>query len=370
MAHCQADASDSLERKRVEISLSQQTETSLCRHGRRRFRDMQAASAAKLRLDRSRNMLKVYGTDSEVESIRRQLECLGGVRKVIPVAVWCELMRTRLEEDPERSTLQKMQAKCGCRIHIERSEQEVRIFGSHDSTMLAIHLIEDFARRCREVVIPITCCTIPVDMIEEIVETCHVSLNLEDDKVVVYGLQEATAVAAKRIREYMQEAESLCASADTSDNDSATGASSSLGSWYDGETRVGEGDCTPMQSEAGEAQLDLSCMPSPDSEEVASAKLQQALQAPGCPAEVPAPPAHAPQVPMLLPSSGQGPMIMLQQPCSSQVGCQWMVVGVVPQAAYVPSSQGVPLPSQMPVPMALPGSTSEAAGRRMPVPSR
>eukprot|EP00403_Amphidinium_massartii_P024739 CAMPEP_0178406212 /NCGR_PEP_ID=MMETSP0689_2-20121128/18797_1 /TAXON_ID=160604 /ORGANISM="Amphidinium massartii, Strain CS-259" /LENGTH=329 /DNA_ID=CAMNT_0020027249 /DNA_START=94 /DNA_END=1080 /DNA_ORIENTATION=- len=208
MAHAtttSADSSSSLEvaweeRIVVEIPLSQATEGSLCRHGRRRLRDMQAKSAARIRYDRARSVLKVSGPSSAVEEVQRQLDCLGGVKEVVPTAVWCELMRTRLEEDPSKSALQNMQKQSGCRIHIERSLQEVRIFGSSQNTQVALHLLHDFARRCTEVSVPSDEGSVSEDLVQRITDEHAVTVNVEKRRVVVYGIKAAVRSAVRELR--------------------------------------------------------------------------------------------------------------------------------------------------------------------------
>eukprot|EP00971_Amphidinium_carterae_P235236 4668063-Amphidinium_carterae.1 len=70
---CQTEAASSDEKMQVEIQLSTSLESSLCRRGRRRFRELQANSAAKIRLDRERAVLKVHGREPEVLAVRKKL---------------------------------------------------------------------------------------------------------------------------------------------------------------------------------------------------------------------------------------------------------------------------------------------------------
>jgi len=226
---CQPDVASSGEKTQTEIQLSASVESSLCRRGRLRFRELQANSTAKLRLDRTRAVLKVRGTESEILAVRRKLECLGGVRKVVSTAVWCELMRTRLDEKPEQSMLQWMQLQSGCRIHIERSLQEVRLFGPDDNTKHGIELIDNFSERCVEVAIPSPSDAMPDSVVKAITDAYQVTVNVEMRQVMIYGLQDAVEQAKHEVESYLKSGTlSLVAAVDTDVDSDDDGTSSSF----------------------------------------------------------------------------------------------------------------------------------------------
>mmetsp|Transcript_2303 Transcript_2303/g.4803 ORF Transcript_2303/g.4803 Transcript_2303/m.4803 type:complete len:461 (-) Transcript_2303:124-1506(-) len=199
-----SEAFGSEDRAFVEIPITAAVESSLCRRGRRRFRDLQANSVAKIRFDRPRRVLRVFGNEQEVESVRRQLECLGGQRKLVSTAVWCELMRNRCVEDAEKSTLHYFQKESGCRIHIERSHQEVRLFGPDECTAAAEQLIDNFALQCIELPLAVQDGLLPDETIQEITEACAVTLNVETEQLVLYGLQDAVNRAARSLLKHIE----------------------------------------------------------------------------------------------------------------------------------------------------------------------
>eukprot|EP00971_Amphidinium_carterae_P113002 2238007-Amphidinium_carterae.1 len=240
------EAAASGEKTQVEIKLSTAVESSLSRRGRRRFRELQANSSAKIRFDRARAVLKIIGTEPEILAVQRKLECLGGVRKrvaqrsmllseVVPTAVWCELMRTRLDENPEQSVLQLMQLQSGCRIHIERSLQEVRLFGPDENTRHGLELIEEFSARCVEAAIPSKPDSMPDSVVKAVTDAFQVTVNVEMRQVMVYGLKDAVRKARHEVESYLQSGIlSLDASVDTdveSDDGASSSFSSSVATW-------------------------------------------------------------------------------------------------------------------------------------------
>mmetsp|Transcript_34908 Transcript_34908/g.81661 ORF Transcript_34908/g.81661 Transcript_34908/m.81661 type:complete len:310 (-) Transcript_34908:487-1416(-) len=198
------------ERIHVEIPLSVTLETSLCRRGRRRFREIQATSTARIRFDRAHTVLKVSGTAEEIWDVRRKLESFGGVRQVVPTAVWCELMRTRLEADPAKSALERIQTLCGCRVHIERSRQEVRFFGSEENCQRGLELVESFSASCSEGYVPLPATAVgqnpllPDAVAKAVAEEFEVTVNMEQRRVVVYGLTAAVAEAVTAVERYLE----------------------------------------------------------------------------------------------------------------------------------------------------------------------
>ena len=50
--------------------------------------------------------------------------------------------------------LQRIQNQSGCRLHIERSKSEVRLFGSKEAAAVADRLLDDFQKMCMERFIP------------------------------------------------------------------------------------------------------------------------------------------------------------------------------------------------------------------------
>mmetsp|Transcript_55682 Transcript_55682/g.132767 ORF Transcript_55682/g.132767 Transcript_55682/m.132767 type:complete len:425 (-) Transcript_55682:111-1385(-) len=182
---------DGQEMVTVQIPLSAAIETSLCRRGRRRFHEIQQCHpAAKVRFDRRKKILKVVGTQEMVDSVRRQLESLGGSHKLVPDAVWYELLRTRSEEDASKSLLLQVQEKTGCRIHIERGQHEVRIFGPDEEAEVAERMIDELSEICldRQVLVQDGVSVHP-SALQCIAETCEVTITLQKGSIMVYGIQ-------------------------------------------------------------------------------------------------------------------------------------------------------------------------------------
>jgi len=335
------EAASSGEKIHEEIKLSASVESSLCRRGRRRFRELQANSSAKIRFDRARAVLKCFGTESEILAVRRKLECLGGVRKVVPTAVWCELMRTRLDENPEKSMLQWMQTQCGCRIHIERSLQEVRLFGPDENTKHGLELIQEFSERCVEAAIPSKSDSMPDSVVKAITDTYQVTVNVEMRQVMVYGLKDAVEQAKHEVESYLETGSlTLVASVDTdaeSDDGTSSSFSSSAATW---------GECPEPSSPAGTDR----CLSNAFAADEVHAGAEDVLPtepffATAQPNLVPVPMTGC-YMPAMTQPMGSVPMAPVFQavlvPAGMMLAPVQMQGAVVPQTVCMPSMQSVP----------------------------
>jgi len=135
-----------------EIPLDEDLLGSFCRRGRRRLRELQEATQTIVRLDRARGCLSVTGTQSCISVVKRHLASLGGPRRDVGAPVWAELMRTRTVQRDE-AALARIQAESGCRVHIERQQREVRLFGPVDSVALAESRLKELEEECGEDVV-------------------------------------------------------------------------------------------------------------------------------------------------------------------------------------------------------------------------
>jgi len=192
----------------VSLQLSSVEEAALCRRGRFRFHEIQANHPnAKVRFDRRKKALKVVGSQTSVDSVRRQLQALGGGHKEVPTAVWYELLRTRTEEDAAKSLVQRVQEQSGCRIHIERGQREVRIFGADEDVEVAARLIDEFAESCSERRVQVAeGHAVSPSTLQCIAESCEVTITLQKDCVMIYGLEEKVNNAAVEVEiEFMGE---------------------------------------------------------------------------------------------------------------------------------------------------------------------
>jgi len=190
----------------VNISMEPELLTSFCRRGRQRLRAIRDSCKANLKLDRYNGILRVTGTEAAVEAVRRELSSLGGPRRAVPAAVWAELMRTRMMRSSSQALVLHIQAESGCRIHIERSWQEVRLFGPNESVAVADQMLEDLAAMCTQ-----ECVLVPPGnhmespAIQALARQCGVTLRIEDQMIVAMGMREPVAVAALELQKYARD---------------------------------------------------------------------------------------------------------------------------------------------------------------------
>mmetsp|Transcript_57581 Transcript_57581/g.153862 ORF Transcript_57581/g.153862 Transcript_57581/m.153862 type:complete len:426 (-) Transcript_57581:1100-2377(-) len=193
----------------VEISLDPELLNTLYRRSRRRLRDIQASCQALLKLDRARSSLRVSGSEEAVRSVRRHLENLSGPCKPLAPAVWAELMRTRTLRYSSRATIAHMQNQSGCRIHIERGRQEVRLFGPKEGIAVAVRLLDEFAETCGEEVVSVGSPTSALSSakLQALAHAFGITLRVEDQDVVVLGIKAAVADACQELRRYVSDPE-------------------------------------------------------------------------------------------------------------------------------------------------------------------
>jgi len=193
----------------VEISLDPELLNTLYRRSRRRLRDIQASCQALLKLDHARSSLRVSGSEEAIRSVRRHLENLSGPCKPLAPAVWAELMRTRTLCYSSRATIAKIQKQSGCRIHIERGTQEVRLFGPKEGIAVAVRLLDEFAEACGEEVVSVgsptsVLCSVKL---QALAHAFGITLRVEDQEVVVLGIKASVAEACKELRRYASDPE-------------------------------------------------------------------------------------------------------------------------------------------------------------------
>mmetsp|Transcript_84452 Transcript_84452/g.149423 ORF Transcript_84452/g.149423 Transcript_84452/m.149423 type:complete len:455 (-) Transcript_84452:167-1531(-) len=188
----------------IEIQLDAELLATFCRRGRRRLREIQTSSQAVLKLDRSRSVLRASGTESQIAEVRRQLECLGGPRKQITAALWAELMRTRTLQDTSTAAIECIQQQSQCRVHIERSKHEVRLFGPKPAVAVADRLLDALANMCLEKVVQVSDITaLASEMLHLMAHTCSVTLRVEKNCVFVLGLAVTVQTAAEELKRYV-----------------------------------------------------------------------------------------------------------------------------------------------------------------------
>jgi len=188
----------------VELALDPELLATFCRRSRRRLRDVQASCQVSVKLDRTRGVLRVTGTEPSIQAVRRQLASLAGPRRNVPPAVWAELMRTRKMCNSDQATVARLQEASGCRIHIERSQQEVRLFGPGEAVAIADQLLAELATQCTEQAV-----RLPKDValsssaLETLAHRCRITLRMEDGQIIVLGMAESVAEGAKQLTNYL-----------------------------------------------------------------------------------------------------------------------------------------------------------------------
>mmetsp|Transcript_148949 Transcript_148949/g.263327 ORF Transcript_148949/g.263327 Transcript_148949/m.263327 type:complete len:464 (-) Transcript_148949:72-1463(-) len=188
----------------VEIMLDPEILGALYRRGRRRLRDIQSSSQATLKLDRLRGVLRVTGSQESIADVRRQLECVSGSHMSVAAAVWAELMRTRADPDLNQAAIARIQHESGCRIHIERSAQQIQLFGPKDNSMIAEQLLEELDRMCVEEVVDVKCPLDPgfLQKLQSFAQEFGVTLQVGGNHVNILGIKGAVAEAAKELCSY------------------------------------------------------------------------------------------------------------------------------------------------------------------------
>jgi len=189
------------------IKLDPELLSTFCRRGRQRLQEIQACSHATLKLDRTKGLLWATGSERAIAEVRVRLECLGGPRKTVSAAVWAELMRTRtLVEGPavSKSAVERIQHLSGCRVHIERSKHEVRLFGPKSASAVADLLLNELEEMCTENLVDTPDAQrLSSDVLHQIAHSGSVSMRLEPQQIAVLGLRCAVEPAVAELKQYM-----------------------------------------------------------------------------------------------------------------------------------------------------------------------
>jgi len=188
--------------KMIEIDLDPELMNTLCRRGRRRLREIQTACQAVVKLDRVNSILRVYGAEDAIYAVRQHLSHLGGPRKAVSAPVWAELMRTRTHQSTEYAAVAQIQQDSGCRIHIERSHLEVRLFGPDDSITVAERLLEKLSEECTEEVTPLPMGSLSVTVLQSIADSHGVTICVDEEQVVTFGRRTKVKSAVGELASY------------------------------------------------------------------------------------------------------------------------------------------------------------------------
>mmetsp|Transcript_84085 Transcript_84085/g.132392 ORF Transcript_84085/g.132392 Transcript_84085/m.132392 type:complete len:376 (+) Transcript_84085:53-1180(+) len=172
-----------------EISLEPELINSLYRRGRRRLRDIQSNCGVNVWLDKLRGVLHLSGSKASVASAKHLIAGLGGPRKRISTAMWAELLRTRKQQSGPEAAVARIQLQSGCRLHVERTSQEVHLFGDSASVAIAEKLLMELDQDCAEEVITLDADPIPPTALQAIANSCDVTLQAEKDRLYILGLR-------------------------------------------------------------------------------------------------------------------------------------------------------------------------------------
>lgn len=190
----------------AEIQLDNEVLRALCIRSRRRFRDMKAASQAELKLDSTRGVMQVTGSKSAIADIRKKLETVTGPCLTVAGAVWAELMRTRMNPDPEQGAVAQMQESSGCRLHIERDSKQVRLFGPKDQIIGAQKLLKELDAMCIEKSVDMQGARCKdLTKLDAFATEFGVTLQVDETQITVLGIEGAVEAAAKDLREHSSE---------------------------------------------------------------------------------------------------------------------------------------------------------------------
>jgi len=187
----------------VTIPLSPELLNSLHRRRWRHLRGIEKTCKASIRLDRANSTLLVSGTEESVAAVKHRLAGLNGPRRMVSTAVWAELMRTRTLQDSRQSVLMRLQEESGCRIHIERSSREVRIFGTEADVQVAEQLLDDLDASVTEAALDIDVSLISELVLESLMHSRGVMVQVEGGSIKIFGKKDAVSNAVEDIREYV-----------------------------------------------------------------------------------------------------------------------------------------------------------------------
>jgi hypothetical protein len=184
-----------------EIRLEPELMNSLYRRGRRRLRDIQTNCGVNLWLDKLRGVLHLSGSKASVAAAKTSIAGLGGPRKRVSTAMWAELLRTRKLQAGDEAAVARIQLHSGCRIHVERSSQEVHLFGEPESVAIAEKLLKELDQRCVEEILALDTEYMNPTALQAVANSCGVTLQTENAYVCILGLRDSVKKAIHALKE-------------------------------------------------------------------------------------------------------------------------------------------------------------------------
>lgn len=194
-------------RTAVVLTLNKEMISSYCRRGpQRRFQEIQQNYNVTVNLDRKRGVLSITGDEAGHAIVRRQLICMSGKTRAVSAALWMELMRVRTLASGRQALMAQIQEESGCRVHIERTRKEVRLFGDVAAIAEADRMLKELAEQCVEEAVELKdASSLSTEVLEDFAVALEVSLCLEDDRIKVCGLREAVAKAMPQMEAMVQD---------------------------------------------------------------------------------------------------------------------------------------------------------------------
>jgi len=194
----------------VELPLDPELLALFCqRTQRRRLNDMHVTCKAIVKLVPHRGVLKVTGTEMSIEAVRNKLAGFAGPRRQLPAPVWAELMRTRKSGSANggEGALSRLQTASGCRIHIERTNNEVRLFSPPEIVSIADRLLEQFCEECSEEIVDAGNVPLCPPALDALANSCSVTLRVEEEhnQIMVHGLQKNVIKGAAFLHRYLSD---------------------------------------------------------------------------------------------------------------------------------------------------------------------
>jgi DNA-binding TFAR19-related protein (PDSD5 family) len=110
-------------------------------------------------------------------------------------------MRSRTNTDPSQAAIARLQQQSGCRVHIERSVEQVRLFGPKRKQQVVQRLLEDLDRMCiSEVVRMPFAPQLDTQMLQTFAQEFGVTLQVDGEQLAVIGIQGAVSEATEELR--------------------------------------------------------------------------------------------------------------------------------------------------------------------------
>jgi len=121
----------------------------------------------------------------------------------VTAAVWAELMRTRTNPDPAEAAVARIQQQTGVRIHIERSAQQIRLFGPDSNVVAGQRLLAELDSMCIEEHVVMDCpLYLDLQVLQTFAQEFGVTLQVEEKRITVLGIVGAVREAAVELAKY------------------------------------------------------------------------------------------------------------------------------------------------------------------------